>query len=138
MGDHHQAKGGLRSMGETLKRGMVLSVSIWDDFATQMRWLDSKFPPHESADKPGVLRGPCNGETNHPDHVRKNYPDASVKYSNIKYGEIGSTFTSGPSPQLGPQPSPARSPQPTKTLSNEAPGQPPAHGGNRCLDSAEL
>merc|ERR1712137_1533138 len=37
--DHHQEKGGLKSMGEALKRGMVLTLSVWDDFATHMRWL---------------------------------------------------------------------------------------------------
>jgi len=37
------ANGGLKSMGETFKRGnMVLVLSIWDDAATNMEWLDSK------------------------------------------------------------------------------------------------
>ena len=49
--DHHQEKGGLASMGETLKRGMVLSVSIWDDYATHMAWLDAQFPPGEDPDE---------------------------------------------------------------------------------------
>lgn len=41
-------------MGETLKRGMVLSVSIWDDYATHMAWLDAQFPPGEDPDeRPG-------------------------------------------------------------------------------------
>lgn len=60
--DHHQEKGGLASMGETLKRGMVLSVSIWDDYATHMAWLDAQFPPGEDPDERppagGVLLGP--------------------------------------------------------------------------------
>ena len=49
--DHHQEKGGLASMGETLKRGMVLSVSIWDDYSTHMAWLDASFPPGEDPEE---------------------------------------------------------------------------------------
>jgi len=92
--DHHQQKGGLRSMGETLKRGMVLSLSVWDDYSTHMNWLDAKFPPGEDDTKPGVLRGPCDGHSSSPDHVRSHHADSFVKYSNIKYGVIGSTFSS--------------------------------------------
>ena len=128
--DHHQQKGGLKSMGETLKRGMVLSVSIWDDFATHMAWLDAAFPPGEDPEKRyGVLRGPCNATLDHPKFVRRDNSQGyvpglgvgvicwfmsmcgravqaanrentlpclfEVKYYNIKYGEIGSTFDSG-------------------------------------------
>jgi len=94
--DHHQQKGGLKSMGETLKRGMVLSVSIWDDFATHMAWLDAAFPPGEDPEKRyGVLRGPCNATLDHPKFVRRDNSQGYVKYYNIKYGEIGSTFDSG-------------------------------------------
>eukprot|EP00931_Biecheleriopsis_adriatica_P023066 TRINITY_DN1465_c0_g1_i6.p1 TRINITY_DN1465_c0_g1~~TRINITY_DN1465_c0_g1_i6.p1 ORF type:complete len:457 (-),score=96.83 TRINITY_DN1465_c0_g1_i6:264-1634(-) len=94
--DHHKEKGGLKSMGEALKRGMVLSLSIWDDYSTQMRWLDSSFPADADRQSPGVARGPCKGDENHPDHVRAHFPDSYVAYSNIRYGPIGSTFsTSG-------------------------------------------
>lgn len=92
--DHHQEKGGLASMGETLKRGMVLSVSIWDDYATHMAWLDASFPPGEDPEERyGVLRGPCNATTSDPTIVRAENPHGYVKYYNIKYGEIGSTFS---------------------------------------------
>jgi len=92
--DHHQEKGGLASMGETLKRGMVLSVSIWDDYATHMAWLDAQFPPGEDPDERyGVLRGPCNATLDGPKDVRAENPHGFVKYYNIKYGEIGSTFS---------------------------------------------
>lgn len=92
--DHHQEKGGLASMGETLKRGMVLSVSIWDDYATHMAWLDASFPPGEDPEERyGVLRGPCHATTSDPTIVRAENPHGYVKYYNIKYGEIGSTFS---------------------------------------------
>jgi len=93
--NHHQAKGGLQSMGETLKRGMVLSLSVWDDFSTHMKWLDSRFPDNQEKEKLGVTRGPCDGTTSHPDYVRQHHRNAYVTYKNIKYGEIGSTFASG-------------------------------------------
>jgi len=91
--DHHQEKGGLRSMGEALKRGMVLSLSVWDDYATEMGWLDAHFPKIKGISEPGVLRGPCDGTTSHPKYVRTHHPDSYVKYSNIKYGQINSTFS---------------------------------------------
>ena len=31
----------MKAMGETLDRGMVLVMSLWDDIAFQMNWLDS-------------------------------------------------------------------------------------------------
>jgi len=90
--DHHMEKGGLKQMGRALDRGLVLALSLWDDGATQMRWLDATFPPEANASDLGVLRGPCPGNTSHPDHVRQHHASATVKYTNIKYGDIGSTF----------------------------------------------
>jgi len=99
--DHHQTKGGLKKMGEALRRGMVLSVSVWDDFATHMRWLDSTFPVNAEPDAPGVLRGPCSGTTSHPTDLRQMHPDSFVKYTNVKYGEIGSTLPAAGLRRLG-------------------------------------
>merc|ERR1711870_55521 len=45
-----------------------------------------------------------------PDDVEKNAPDSKVTFSNIKFGEIGST-DAGPSP--GPSPEPAPGPTPS-------------------------
>mmetsp|Transcript_126849 Transcript_126849/g.367161 ORF Transcript_126849/g.367161 Transcript_126849/m.367161 type:complete len:93 (+) Transcript_126849:2-280(+) len=78
-------------MGEALDRGMVLALSIWDDGATNMRWLDSTFPPHDSPQRLGVQRGPCDGSTSNPQFVRSHHAAATVKYMNIRHGEIGST-----------------------------------------------
>lgn len=41
-------------MGEALGRGMVLTMSIWDDGATNMLWLDSDFPLDADRNQPGV------------------------------------------------------------------------------------
>jgi len=90
--DHHKAIGGLAKMGEALDRGMVLALSLWDDGATEMRWLDASFPADEPRDgRPGVARGPCDGSTNNPTFLRSQHASATVKYTNIRYGEIGST-----------------------------------------------
>ena len=93
--DDHMMKGGLKKMGEALDRGMVLALSLWDDKATEMRWLDSAFPPDDSASRLGVMRGPCDGSTSSPLYLRSHSQSATVKYTNIKYGEIGSTFAAG-------------------------------------------
>merc|ERR1719291_1511347 len=38
----HKEKGGLKSMGKALDRGMVLVMSLWDDVQDHMLWLDSE------------------------------------------------------------------------------------------------
>ena len=53
------AKGGMKNMGESLGRGMVLVMSIWDDHDANMLWLDSNYPKDKSASEPGVPRGSC-------------------------------------------------------------------------------
>jgi len=88
----YAAKGGLKSMGRALDRGMVLVMSLWDDFASQMLWLDS-VQGRGGEDAPGVLRGPCPTSSGKPAGVRAKYSDASVRYTNFMYGEIDSTYT---------------------------------------------
>lgn len=84
------AKGGLAKMGEQLQN-MVLVLSIWDDTAVSMNWLDSTYP--EGATGPGAVRGTCDPAAGLPATVEAAHPDASVIYSNIKVGAINSTFT---------------------------------------------
>ena len=33
-------QGGLRAMGESMERGHVLVMSLWDDHSVNMLWLD--------------------------------------------------------------------------------------------------
>lgn len=47
--DDHKLKGGLKQMGEAMKRGMVLVMSLWDDHDVNMLWLDSNYPPQGDA-----------------------------------------------------------------------------------------
>lgn len=83
--------GGMAKMGEQLKK-MVLVLSVWDDHAVSMNWLDSNYPVEADAAKPGIARGRCDPTAGDPKTVEAAHPDASVVYSNIKLGAINSTF----------------------------------------------
>ncbi|KAF3080453.1 hypothetical protein TWF102_006125 [Orbilia oligospora] len=93
-GDHtgFQDKGGLRAMGDAMKNGMVLVMSLWDDHHANMLWLDSSFPVDEDPSKPGIARGTCDTSSGDPTDVEASVPNSSVTYSKIRFGPIGSTF----------------------------------------------
>lgn len=73
------AYGGLAGMGQALGRGMVLALSIWNDAAGNMNWLDSG------------AQGPCSSDEGNPSNILANRPDTHVVFSNIRWGDIGST-----------------------------------------------
>jgi cellulose 1,4-beta-cellobiosidase len=85
--------GGMKAMGDAFKRGMVLVLSIWDDTSVSMLWLDSDYPTTADASKAGVNRGPCSTSSGKPADIEKSNANAAVVYSNIKWGEIDSTYT---------------------------------------------
>ena len=86
-------RGGLAQMGEALESEMVLVMSLWDDHEAKMLWLDSDYPLDKDASQPGVSRGPCATTSGDPTTVESQSPDATVVFSNIKWGDIGSTFS---------------------------------------------
>lgn len=90
--------GGLTAMGGSIGRGMVLALSVWDDHAVNMLWLDSTYPTDADPTKPGVARGTCSTSSGVPADLELNSPDSSVVYSNIKFGAIGSTYGNLPVP----------------------------------------
>ncbi|KAJ3576693.1 hypothetical protein NP233_g243 [Leucocoprinus birnbaumii] len=92
-----QNKGGLTEMGASMKRGMVLVLSVWDDHAVNMLWLDSNYPTDADPSKPGIARGTCSTSSGAPTDVEANSPNASVTYSNIRFGDLDSTYTGGSS-----------------------------------------
>lgn len=101
-------KGGMDTVSDVLKReNLVLVMSLWDDHEANMLWLDSIDPPDEPT-KPGALRGPCPTTSGVPADVEKNHPDSYVKFSNIRVGDIGTTFgpsfTTPPPPKTTPMP----------------------------------
>jgi len=75
--------GALAGFGESLTRGMVLTFSLWWDDGGFMHWLDSETDG----------AGPCNATEGDPKVIRNIEPAPQVTFSNIKWGEIGSTFT---------------------------------------------
>jgi cellulose 1,4-beta-cellobiosidase len=87
------AKGGLRAMGNALNRGMVLVMSLWDDHEAYMLWLDSNYPTDKSASTPGVARGSCATSSGRPTDVESQYPNSSVRFFNIKYGDLNTTWS---------------------------------------------
>ncbi|KAK8098920.1 endo-beta-1-4-glucanase celB [Apiospora kogelbergensis] len=71
--------GGVKAAGEALDRGMVLIFSIWNDETTFMNWLDSG------------SAGPCGPEDGTPEKILAANPDVAVTFSNLRWGDIGST-----------------------------------------------
>ncbi|KAK9780878.1 putative Glucanase [Seiridium cardinale] len=85
-------RGGLAQMGAALAEPMVLVMSLWDDHAANMLWLDSTYPVDSTAE--GAARGTCATTSGVPTDVESNQASSTVIYSNIKFGPINSTFTS--------------------------------------------
>ena len=73
---------------------MTLVLSIWDDHAANMLWLDSTYPTDADPTQPGVVRGSCPTDSGVPSEIEAAHPDSYVKFSNIKFGDIGSTYDS--------------------------------------------
>lgn len=71
-------RGGMKSMGEALDRGVVLVMSLWADYAVHMLWLDSDYPTDQPTSKPGIARGTCATTTGVPADIINNSPDAQV------------------------------------------------------------
>lgn len=81
-------------MGDAMSNGMVLVLSLWDDHYANELWLDSSYPNNATERKPGVKRGTCSKDSGTPSDVEENNADATVTFSNIKFGAINSTFSS--------------------------------------------
>ncbi|KAJ5160439.1 uncharacterized protein N7482_007443 [Penicillium canariense] len=78
---YFEQMGGLKQMGKAIGRGMVLIFSIWNDSGAFMNWLDSG------------SSGPCNSTEGDPALIQAQHPETSVTFSNIKWGDIGSTYS---------------------------------------------
>ncbi|PQE13871.1 putative 14-beta-D-glucan cellobiohydrolase B protein [Rutstroemia sp. NJR-2017a BBW] len=82
--------GGMASMSSAMKSGMVLVLSLWDDYYANMLWLDSTYPTSNTS--PGGPRGTCATSSGVPADVESSASNAYVVYSNIKFGPINSTY----------------------------------------------
>lgn len=82
-----------------------------------MLWLDSTYPVDST--KVGSKRGSCATTSGDPVEVESKHGDSSVVFSNIKFGPVGSTFSSTPgtNPGTGTSSSSSTStaPKPTST-----------------------
>ena len=117
--------GGLKVMGDAFEQGMVLVMSLWDDYAAQMLWLDSDYPTTSDPTSPGIARGNCSTTSGAPPDIESNSPNAKVTYSNIKFGPIGSTF-SGTSSPSAPGSSTASTPASTVPVQSTSTSAAPA------------
>jgi len=98
-------QGGMATVGKAFANGVVLVLSIWDDYAVDMLWLDSDYPTTSPATNPGVARGTCATTSGVPSDVESSQASDKVVFSNIKFGDINSTFTgstSGTPPPTNP------------------------------------
>ncbi|KAF8881887.1 cellobiohydrolase I-II [Infundibulicybe gibba] len=87
------SKGGLAGIAKSFAKGVVLVMSVWDDHAAQMLWLDSDYPTTADASQPGISRGTCATSSGQPTDVESASASASVTFSNIRFGDIGTTFS---------------------------------------------
>jgi cellulase len=71
--------GGISGLGEAIQRGMVLVFSLWNDPGSYMNWLDNG------------KNGPCSDTEGDPDNIQSRHADTYVVFSNIRWGDIGST-----------------------------------------------
>mmetsp|Transcript_69028 Transcript_69028/g.173939 ORF Transcript_69028/g.173939 Transcript_69028/m.173939 type:complete len:683 (-) Transcript_69028:513-2561(-) len=114
-GEYNQfdLKGGLGQMSKAFERGMVLALALWDDLAVKMQWLDSFLPHDLPQDTLGALRGPCKPEWGTPQWMRENIPAANVQFTNLRFGEIGSTTGQSRSPSEEVHPAVVHDQQPS-------------------------
>ncbi|UKZ82252.1 endoglucanase 1 [Trichoderma virens FT-333] len=114
---HTSAYGGLTTMGQALARGMVLVFSIWNDNGGNMNWLDSG------------NNGPCSSTEGNPANIVANNPTTHVIFSNIRWGDIGSTTGSGGSTPPPPSTTLKTSTTSSRTTTSSAPGCTQTHWG---------
>lgn len=79
--DDYMRIGGTSVMGDAMTRGMVLAMSVWWSEGDFMKWLD------------GGEAGPCSATEGDPKNIVKVQPNPEVTFSNIRIGEINSTFS---------------------------------------------
>merc|ERR1712054_639962 len=107
-GTNFEEKGGLGAIEKAIDAGVVLVMSLWDDHAANMLWLDSTYPVGST--DPGTLRGYCSADSGKPTDVEAAQAKSHVIFSDIKFGPIGSTTDASPTPTPTPTPTPGDCP----------------------------
>lgn len=103
---------------------MVLTFAIWNDATGYMNWLDSG------------NNGPCDATEGNPELIIKNNPTTHVVFSNIRWGDIGSTFNTGGSGTTSSKATTATATRSstlitTKTTTSSAAGPTQTHWGRK-------
>merc|ERR1712048_582130 len=88
-GTNFLGQGGMDSVDKALENGVVLVMSLWDDHEANMLWLDSTYPVDGTS--PGDKRGTCSTDSGVPKDVEEKHGKSKVKFSDIRYGRLGST-----------------------------------------------
>merc|ERR1712147_543907 len=104
-GTNFLEKGGMDAVEKAIDAGVVLVMSLWDDHYANMLWLDSTYPVGST--DPGAYRGACSADSGVPADVEVDQAKSHVKFSDIKFGPIGSTTGGSPGPAPGPAPTPS-------------------------------
>lgn len=78
--------GGMAKMTEALKRGLVMSLGVWDDRRNGMLWLDGKL-----GEGKGAERGTCPTPALNPQDLVAQSGSASARFGKIRLGNIGRT-----------------------------------------------
>jgi len=86
--DRFTQLGGFSTMTSSFARKHVLVLSLWDDSAFQMRWLDSVYP--SGSTDAFNYRGPCSAHNNDPTYLRTTYPNSYVIYSDVSITSLSS------------------------------------------------
>ncbi|KAG8722556.1 hypothetical protein FRC08_000548 [Ceratobasidium sp. 394] len=68
-------------------------VSQANGATTKQSCLDNNYPTDGDPASPGIARGTCATTSGVTKDVESQSPDAAVTYSNIQFGNIGSTYT---------------------------------------------
>lgn len=84
--------GRTQGIASAMSISMVLTMSVWIDYAYQMQWLDSAYPPSGDPTTRGVVRGTCPTSARAPDALKSQYPNAQVSFSNIKFGDANTSY----------------------------------------------
>jgi cellulose 1,4-beta-cellobiosidase len=125
-GTNFLEKGGLGAVETALEKGVVLVMSLWDDHDVNMLWLDSIYPT--DGKQAGSKRGTCSIDSGVPAEVESQHGDSKVIFSDIKFGPLGSTTDSSPTPSPTPVPTPVPTPSPSPS------GDCPGGSLNACID----
>ncbi|KAG8917058.1 hypothetical protein FRC01_002690 [Tulasnella sp. 417] len=95
--DYFAQQGGLTQVGSSLNRGGVLVFGISDDEDRYLQWLDGVWPSDQDPSVPGVKRGSCSATSGDVNDIRVSAANASVTFSNVRIGDIGTTTSGSPS-----------------------------------------